>query len=363
MGFIIDDIKSRMEAFRKELQKATRGDSSSKDSGQLLGSSESGETVVAVFQSAGPLGIKVSKGNANEAVVREVEPNGVAAKMGVKEGDVIVRVESHIVTTYDEFLAAFQLASRPVELGLRRAALLAANQGLPRSISEREARREAQAKAALERDGAWAKRVASRPQGGRWQQKASDGATEYKKSTNPETRAAWKAAEERADKTVKDLGYDPFKSVSTGAATSVRQPAQTTTSTGRRLGDGSADETRAYEAASAAAQLVLDSFSAHPDKAQVALCVSTLLKVLDNAATKDEEKYKRVRLANAAFQAKVLSVPGGLEALCAAGFTLATDPNNQEETILQLSSGFDRPTLQAITDALDAFHQQLQATT
>lgn len=360
---LMDEVKKRMEAFGKEVQKATRGDSSSNDRGQLLGSSESRETVVAVFERGGPLGMKVTKSNENEAVVREVEPNSMAAKTGVKEGDVIVRVESRIVTTYDEFLAAFQSSSRPVEMGFRRAALLAASQGLPRSISEREARREAQAKAALERDGAWAKRVASRPQGGRWQQKASDGSTEYKKSTNPETRAAWKAAEERADKTVKDLGYDPFKSVSTGAATSVRQPAQTTTTAGRRLGDGSADETRAYEAASAAAQLVVDAFSAHPDKAQVAICVSTLLKVLDNAATKEEDKYKRVRLANAAFQAKVLSVPGGLEALCAAGFKLATDPNNQEETILQLYSDFDRPTLQAITDALDAFFQQIQATT
>jgi PUB domain len=46
---------------------------------------------------------------------------------------------------------------------------------------------------------------------------------------------------------------------------------------------------------------------------------------LTNMLTKREEKFRRVRLANAAFAAKVAAVPGGLDVMLSAGFQLQSD--------------------------------------
>lgn len=353
MGWM-DDFKRRMEHFSKEVQKATGSKGSS--GGQVLGGNAGGENLTAVFSSP-TLGLTVNTGAGNGAVVNTVEAGSPAAKAGVLPGDVIVRVAETPVVSYTDFLTAFRGSGRPVEIGFVRPAL---TRGAARSSSEREARREAQAKAALERDGAWAKRVATRPQGGRLQHPKAAPSAEYKKSTNPETIAAWKAAEERADATVKELGYDPFKSLSTGNAaplpSSMPAPAD---GAGRRLGDGSADEAEAYDRAAAAARIVVEDLASHADHSQRATCIATLLKILDNAYSKDDEKFRRVRLANPTLRSKVLSIPGGLEALCAAGFELTSDPANPEDTILQLPADYDRPTIRAVIDAITVVQRQI----
>jgi len=60
-----------------------------------------------------------------------------------------------------------------------------------------------------------------------------------------------------------------------------------------------------------------------------------------------------VRCGNAAIQAKLLSVPGGLEALCAAGFELVEEAET-DETVLVLTSMFDVARLRCVADALQA---------
>ncbi|KAJ8611250.1 hypothetical protein CTAYLR_004138 [Chrysophaeum taylorii] len=340
MGFL-DDIKRRAEAFSKEVQKST---SASTKRGNVLGT---GETLAARFVGAGPLGIVVGKGSRGEAVVTSVE--GAAAKAGVESGDTIVRVDGTRVATYEEFLS-IDASKRPIELGLSRPALMA-KQHQRLTTDEREARREAQARAALERDGAWAKRI----QSSKSQPKPAAERPEHKKSTNPETIAAWKRAEERADRTVKELGYDPFKPLSTGSNASSRPKPNADDAVPQRRDD----EAIRYDEASSAADVVVRELASHPDKAQVSTCVATIIKLLENAETKDDPKFKRVRLANASIQAKILGVPGGLEALIAAGFDLEVDEANDGETILRLATDFDRPKLRALADALHAFKPQL----
>lgn len=352
---MFDDLKKRMDKFANEVQKAASGTPSG---GQRLGASE---TMKARFAQQGPLGMKVAKGAKGEATVSEVTKGGPAAAAGIQLGDVVVRVGDVVTASYDAFFPAIHSAGRPVELGISRPALHAATR-LPASDGEREARRNAQAKAALERDGAWSKRVASRPQGGRYADKRPVQTSDETKSTNPETLAAWKAAEARAEAEVQSLGYDPFKSVSSGSAGArpanpQDAPAAADSGPGRRL--GSADEMTEYAAAKQEAEVVVDALVAHPDVAQVGVCIATVLKLLDNAATKDDEKFRRVRLANAAVQTKVLAVPGGLEALCAAGFGLTVDDN--DETILLLSKPTNKPKLAAVTDALNTLKAQLAA--
>lgn len=363
MGWL-DDVKKKMEKFQQEVTGSSTS-SSSKSNGKVLGGSS--ETLSIVFSKEGPLEMVVSK-QAELAVVGTVTSGSVADKAGMLAGDVIVRVNSTSVSSYNDFVKTWEAsrAKRPLELGIKRAALLATNKKI--SDSERDARRAAQAKAALERDGAWAKRVSApkRPQS--QQQAKNVNEAQSKKSTNPETIAAWKAAEKRADATVKELGYDPFKPLSTGSGvgtTSRTGPASATA--GEPLEEeeetlSSKEDAEAYDRGSAASRVVVDSLREHEDKSQVATCVNTLLKILENAANKDDDKFRRVRLGNAAIQAKILAVPGGLEALSAAGFELAEDPEDLQGTILHLPADFNRSTLRAVTDSLNAFKSSLVVT-
>ena len=57
------------------------------------------------------------------------------------------------------------------------------------------------------------------------------------------------------------------------------------------------------------------------DAESVGVCVSTVCKLLSNLTGRTgEEKYRSIRLANAAIKSRVLGVPGGLQLLLAAGF-------------------------------------------
>ena len=83
---------------------------------------------------------------------------------------------------------------------------------------------------------------------------------------------------------------------------------------------------------------------------QAATALDTLAKLLANAETKPEAKFRKVRLANRAIQERVLAVDGGLEVLCAAGFALVED--DAGETVLQLPDAFSRPRLRAAADGV-----------
>ena len=80
-----------------------------------------------------------------------------------------------------------------------------------------------------EYDSLRSKRVASRPQGGR-RATGSDPSrqtgADAPKSSNPETRAAWARAEQRDETTKRALGYDPFKSLSSGSQSSHTRAAR-----------------------------------------------------------------------------------------------------------------------------------------
>jgi hypothetical protein len=57
------------------------------------------------------------------------------------------------------------------------------------------------------------------------------------------------------------------------------------------------------------------------DAESVGVCVSTVCKLLGNlTGSNGEEKYRSIRMANAAIKSRVLGVPGGLQLMLAAGF-------------------------------------------
>lgn len=62
--------------------------------------------------------------------------------------------------------------------------------------------------------------------------------------------------------------------------------------------------------------------TAAPDEAKKDLCITTLCKYIGNVQKDPGEiKYRKIRLGNEMFQARVMSVPGSLELLNALGFT------------------------------------------
>ena len=383
MGYL-DDVKKRISSFQAEVNKNLGGSNKSKGSGgghRLGGESTSvpvavapkskwslqqqkeptlaSKVVKAKFGKSGPLGMTLSKDEETKAAfVASVAAGGAAEKAGVEKGDVVVGIDNVDVATYDEFMATFRGADhRPVTFSLTRI------------VSAKDARREAQAKAALERDGAWAKRVASRPQGGRSGYKGPSSSEDQggrglpDGPMNPETEAAWKAAQERHAAEAKHLGYDPYKSLSTGsgaggaAVAAASSSSSSATTIPPSSGTTSApDDSAAYDRASEEADVVVQALVANGDKAAVKTCLSTVLKLMENAISKDDDKFKRVRLANPNIQSRILAVQGGLEALVTAGFQLTTEDN--EETALLLPNDFDRARCRAVADALTSLKAQ-----
>jgi len=59
--------------------------------------------------------------------------------------------------------------------------------------------------------------------------------------------------------------------------------------------------------------------------------VGTVYKLLHNLTSSGgEEKFRCIRMANAAISSKVLGVPGGLQLLVAAGFAAAGDQGDTD---------------------------------
>lgn len=369
---LFDDLNKRLASFQSDVEKTLSG--SSKKKGHTLGGGtatggtvgavnnkkldavSSEKTIVAKFSSktGSSLGMSLQRDDTGAASVSAVVPGGAAEKAGVVTGDIIISVDDTETPSYNEFLQVFRGADhRPVTFRLRRL------------VSERDARREAQAKAAVERDNAWAKRVAKRPQGGRIG-RASSGETVdvVPKSTNPETLAAWKRTEERQAAQTKELGYDPYKSLSTGTsaagAKAVSKPAPPTTEQPQDVGDRLGGQDAAdYDRGAAEADVVVQALVANTDKTAVLTCLTTILKLLENAMAKDDEKFRRVRLANPNIQSRILAVEGGLEALVTAGFHLSDDGN--DETVLLLPRNFSKARCRATADALTALKSQFDA--
>uniref|UniRef100_A0A7S3JPU7 PDZ domain-containing protein n=1 Tax=Aureoumbra lagunensis TaxID=44058 RepID=A0A7S3JPU7_9STRA len=365
MGFM-DDMSKRISAFQADVEKSIMG--SKKKCGHVLGSksdnsataSGSGHklsesttepkaqsTIVRVrFTEAGTLGMTVSRGEKNLPQVTTVHREGVAEKAGICKGDIVTTLNGEEIDTFKKCMDILKKGERPLEIVFSRA------------LSEKEARRVAQAKAALERDGAWNRRVASRPQGGKLANTRNPvSSTEEANLSNPETRAAWEAAAQRHAEQTRELGYDPYKPLLTGTSASSQsasRPPPQKKDEGTRLGGN--DESKDYDTASTEVQVALQAL-ASSDKGTEAqeACVATLLKLLDNVLNKTDEKFRRVRLANANIQAKILEIEGGLEILIAAGFQLQPDG---DETILQLPNNFSRPRCQASYDALSELKSQ-----
>ena len=220
----------------------------------------------------------------------------------------------------------------------------AAKKAAPLSNEQRDARRDAMARAA-EKRGQPAPRKKKAADAPKSPTVFEDG------PRSAETQAAWERARRGDDRTRRDMGYDPFQAVSSAGTleherAALRPQPEPFAGGGRRL-DG--------QAACPEAEVACEALELCVDKAAALTCAETVLKLLGNAA-KGDAKFRRVRLGNKAVQERILAVDGGLEALCAAGFELAEDG---DETVLLLKDGFDAARLDAATKTVAAAKARL----
>ena len=374
---LFDDMKARMEKFSKDVDKAISGKPKTGPGHTLGGAAEAGEGFV--FRSDRPLGMTLTKGDDLRAHVNSVVPGGQAEAKGVAAGWVVASLDGADLG-YDGFMDAFTAAKasgRALKVGFRRvlprAAATTSRRAPPLSTGERDARRDAAARAAEARDA----KLKGKGRAPRKDHEAKLRPDEPSGPRSAEAQAAWERAKAGDERTKRDLGYDPFQAISTAGTlqserAQVRQAEPTAfAGEGQRLDGraaaaddaatvaGDADEAAAYDRGAVEAAAAVDAIVAFgtADKAAALACLETLGKVLGNAEAKPDPKFKKVRLGNKAIQAKILAVEGGLEALVAAGFALRED--DAGETVLVLSDDFDRARLRAVADALQAATQAL----
>ena len=198
----------------------------------------------------------------------------------------------------------------------------AAKKAAPLSNEQRDARRDAMARAA-EKRGQPAPRKKKAADAPKSPTVFEDG------PRSAETQAAWERAQRGDDRTRRDMGYDPFQAVSSAGTleherAALRQQPEPFAGGGRRL-DG--------QAACPEAEVACEALELCVDKAAALTCAETVLKLLGNAAKGDARP--RVRLGNKAVQERILAVDGGLEALCAAGGSALAEDGDSDRVALE----------------------------
>ena len=342
---MMDDLQKRLEKFGKDVERSVTGKKKPKGGHTLGGAADS--ALEHAFDASRPLGMTLTKADDGRAEVTGVARQGQAESKAVRTGDVVAALDG-AATDYDGFVAGVAAArSTGARMRVRFARPLprgAAKKAAPLSSEQRDARRDAMARAA-EKRGQPAPRKKKAADAPKSPTVFEDG------PRSAETQAAWERARRGDDRTRRDMGYDPFQAVSSAGTleherAALRPQPEPFAGGGRRL-DG--------QAACPEAEVACEALELCVDKAAALTCAETVLKLLGNAA-KGDAKFRRVRLGNKAVQERILAVDGGLEALCAAGFELAEDG---DETVLLLKDGFDAARLDAATKTVAAAKARL----
>lgn len=308
--------------------------------------------------------------------------NSLEFPLGIRKGDYIIALNDAVLQQFDDFHAIVGALERPVKISFLR--LVTA--GSPPSLlptgsissifkfggksgqsqpspndADLDARREERLKAVNDRTLALDKKFKkssgsgkSPTNGGSFSPSSSSNHIEtvqYADSDNAETRRVIERTKAEEHRVEQNLGYNPFRphmSFSGNAATVATlgmtappsnngRPTVVTAAPSSSSSVAAAAAVAAPAASAPAPYLeedediiaeVDDSFAmllsltdAEQDRAKVA--VQTVQKmVLNLYNSKNDPKFRSIRMSNKAFQARVGSVPGGVELLLAAGYRL-----------------------------------------
>ena len=235
----------------------------------------------------------------------------------------------------------------------------------PLSDKEKDERREAMIKAANDRQSSWDKRLERSAKNRGINQKGNiTNDNNNNEPINPETLKTIEAAKRKEQALKNSLGYDPFKpllsSNISGSSSSTATPELSSSSpryasNSPRSNPPESPRTNAisplpsidYESIGSKYPSLVDdldgSFSlmltsadtgASDSSENVNVCLTTISKILSNLINNPNDvKYRSIRVNNPALQSKVFVIPGAINVLLAAGFSVSnetTDVSSEE---------------------------------
>eukprot|EP00904_Undaria_pinnatifida_P004058 jgi/Undpi1/13653/HiC_scaffold_9.g03307.m1 len=322
---------------------------------------------------------------------RAVKAGSAASKSGVRAKDVVKAVNGNPCLAYDNLMAIIGAMGRPVQMEFRRLGadggdggggggggggarsqseepgpfqraqdaarrkmdeLKGPPQPPPMTAEAKAERREAALKAAESRTKNWDKRLNKGRQASQ-AKTASDGVVDnqFEDSQNAETRRMVDLAKRQEAMTAARMGYNPYEARLMG-----NTAARAAITGGGEAGGGSSlppppplpsnqqtTPSRPPEVVGDEDGILAEAIGQEIDKALRTVleqglpmsltAVQTMLKMMKNMAAKSsDDKFKKIRLGNASFNAKVGGVDGGIEVMMAAGFHLDSDG---DEPVLQ----------------------------
>ena len=149
---MMDDLQKRLEKFGKDVERSVTGKKKPKGGHTLGGAADSAPEHA--FDASRPLGMTLTKADDGRAEVTGVAQQGQAESKAVRIGDVVAALDG-AATDYDGFVAGVAAArSTGARMRVRFARPLprgAAKKAAPLSNEQRDARRDAMARAAEKR--------------------------------------------------------------------------------------------------------------------------------------------------------------------------------------------------------------------
>jgi hypothetical protein len=97
--------------------------------------------------------------------------------------------------------------------------------------------------------------------------------------------------------------------------------------------------------------------SSHPDAMTTG---TTIITILDNAITKDDPKFRKIKLSNAAIQKRICSVPGAVDILLMSGFVRENIDGDGDVLLLPPLEAMSEDQLLTLTSSLHIIREEME---
>jgi hypothetical protein len=357
--------------------------------GQSLGGNKPGRIIPVEITASGPIGIRLERTTTNTtttsktsataaAIVQSVLPGSQAEQLDLQRGDILCFAGSdgQEEIPYEMFLELARSEQRPICFEVRRVpqtkatttSSTATNNSKNANSADAYARKQAVIAAAEKREQLHKQKTKPIAPIKKQQQTdlpkllstAEKRQLEYERqqqqsSTSEETQEILKQqAKLQEQSNIQNLGFNPYETrkvsagqarnavtVSTHGEINATAAAATNGSTTNPIPPTHASQQQPQPSTSEEFKHAFEIFvtsasssSSSSADAGVHPSVAILKKLIVNATTKDEDKFRKVRLANPKIQQSVTNVPGAVELLLSVGFVLLHEEET-DESVLQ----------------------------
>lgn len=329
--------------------------------GNSLGGTNPGKLLHVELAEQGSLGMKIEKrpNSAGGAIIAMVVEGSQAERAGLKRGDIVCLAGTNgdEEIMYDLFIDMATSPQRPLVFDIRRIETKTSSSGSTggggrsSSTAEAFARKQAVVAAAEKREKA--RKALEKPVKRKIEPKLNYEDRNAAISNVPqseEARRAVEAAKKGESQLSAQLGYNPYET-NKSTAGQARNATATTKHGAVDASGGVAPLPKVpppKEVLVAVAddvpdvslpfQQAFEECVTTNDYTVVASTFGILRKLLTNATTKQEDKFKRVRLANAKIRAAITDVHGALDIMMACGFIL-TEQDGESMLIYPATEG------------------------